>query len=83
MTRTVTTTITSTSSNNYRQELDDYRSRPKGREVALDDLKKIDIVVYDGKDKDVTRKLRPDGRLNHAFYIHPEDGKYSLSFSPF
>lgn len=79
MTKKTLTTVTS--SVNYQGELNNFKNRRNRKMSGSDDsdleLRDIDIFVYDKNERNVTRK-RPNGDLNHPFYVHPEDGKLNI-----
>lgn len=72
------TLTTVTSSVDYQGELNSFKNRLNRKISGSDDsdleLREIDLLVHDTNGKNVTRK-RPNGDLNHPFYVHPEDGK--------
>lgn len=76
MTKKTLTTVTS--SVDYQGELNNFKNRLNRKISGSDDsdleLREIDLLVHDNTGKNVTRK-RPNGDLNHPFYVHPEDGK--------
>lgn len=72
------TLTTVTSSVDYQGELNNFKNKLNRKISSSDDsdleLREIDLLVHDNNGKNVTRK-RPNGDLNHPFYVHPEDGK--------
>lgn len=76
MTKKTLTTVSS--SVDYQGELNNFKKNLNRKISGSDDsdleLRKIDLLVHDNNGKNVTRK-RPNGDLNHPFYVHPEDGK--------
>lgn len=76
MTKNTLTTVTS--SVDYQGELNNFKNNLSRKISGSDDsdleLREIDLLVHDNNGKNVTRK-RPNGDLNHPFYVHPEDGK--------
>lgn len=76
MTKKTLTTVTS--SVDYQGELNNFKNELNRKISGSDDndleLREIDLLVHDNNGKNVTSK-RPNGDLNHPFYVHPEDGK--------
>lgn len=76
MTKKTLTTVTS--SVDYQGELNNFKNRLNRKISGSNDsdleLREIDLLVHDNNGKNVTRE-RPNGDLNHPFYVHPEDGK--------
>lgn len=77
MTKKILTTVTS-SSIDFERDLTNFKAslnkRTSSSRRSEFELQRIDLLVHDKNDRDVTEK-RPDGDLNHPFYVHPEDGK--------